>query len=132
MKWLTQIAVRQLTFNSAALHIVALLFVQTTVCLGLASACPCGDIEKPVAPEPPLDAMAGLKFTYTKDYAQEFAKAIAAAKAVCLKHQNEANVAVVSDIDETLLDNRPEIERESGYKHGPQFGQWIEDRKSVV
>lgn len=64
--------------------------------------------------------------THVTLYDQEFDKAIAAAREACKKHKGELNVAVVSDLDETLLDNRPFIEQHVKDFSWPLFSQWIQ------
>lgn len=65
---------------------------------------PYPDLKIP-AGTPKDDPQAGLAFMKTQQYKDEFDKAIKDAKAICEKHVNEPLVCIVSDIDETLLDN---------------------------
>jgi len=72
-----------------------------------ASACPCSEIPKPPETSPePVDRKKGIEFSHTAKYREEFRAAIESARAACKKHIGEPNVCVVSDLDETLIDNR--------------------------
>ncbi len=71
-----------------------------------ALACPC---ESLVVPVPPLlNQEAGLKQSYNPEFTKEFARTIDSAKLACEKYVGKPHIAIVSDIDETLLDNREE------------------------
>jgi predicted secreted acid phosphatase len=94
-----------------------------------AIGCPCSEIPKPQAPAEPLDQPAGLEFTHTPEYTKEFDAAIDGAKQAITKHAGEPKVAVVADIDETLLDNRPYFEKHL-HSEWNQFHGWIDDAAS--
>lgn len=91
-------------------------------------ACPCHEIKAP-AQEPKDDAKLGLEFAKTKEYDKEFAKAVKDAKAECSKHIGEQYVAIVSDIDETILDNRSFFESHKEFKW-PEFFSYIAEAKA--
>lgn len=96
-----------------------------TITFNLAAfACPCSEIPKPDAKAPDLNRAAGIAFTRTPEYRKEFNAAIASARKAVLAHKGEGLVAVVSDIDETLLDNRLEFERHPDFKWS-EFAAWI-------
>lgn len=86
---------------------VALAFVLSLSGVEKATGCPCSEIQKPTAPAQPIDEQAGLQFTHTEEYTKEFNAAIEGARQAITKHLGEPKIAVVADIDETLLDNRP-------------------------
>jgi predicted secreted acid phosphatase len=94
---------------------------------GFVMACPCSQIPKPnPATDPdPDDARPGLAYSHTKEYAAEIVKAVDDARAACMKHVGEPKVAVVSDIDETLIDNRPELEKNGKFEWG-SFTKWVD------
>jgi acid phosphatase len=87
-------------------------------------ACPCSEIKQPNPEKEDLDGEAGLKFSHSKEFATEFESALASARAACTKHIGEPSVAVVSDIDETLLDNRPAFEETKGLNI-EKFNEWV-------
>ncbi len=89
-------------------------------------SCPCQDIPKPAADDPSYSRQKGLDFTHTAAYRKEFSEAIRQARQACLRHLGEKNVAIVSDIDETLLDNRLEFERHPKFTW-ELFDQWINE-----
>jgi predicted secreted acid phosphatase len=75
-----------------------------------------------------LPLSAGVKFTDTPAYQQEMDDALNAARKFCTdyqsKHEDEKNVAVVFDIDETLLDNRPFLRNQTEIKP-KEFFDWV-------
>src|SRR5262245_24882801 len=89
---------------------LALLIVFLTSAAPAISS-PCQDIKVPEDAERNANRITGLEFTHTSQYRREFADAIRAAKEACKRHLGEPNVAIVADIDETILDNREEIKR---------------------
>jgi predicted secreted acid phosphatase len=86
-------------------------------------ACPCSEI-KPIAQDTNPNRQAGIAYTYSKEYAKEFNKAITDAYKACKQHIGEENIAIVSDIDETLLDNREGLAKLSEFDYS-QFIDWI-------
>jgi len=85
--------------------------IACTICgAAFAYACPCNELAVPGNPEQGIDRTAGLEFTETKQYALDFQKAVLDARKALEAHAHKEGVAVVSDLDETLLDNRQEIE----------------------
>lgn len=92
-------------------QVAALYLIPSNTGLVLsADACPCSEV-KPLEKVPPDDLQAGIKFGETSEYKKEFDEAIKSARKFCegylKEHKGERNLAIVSDIDETLLDNRP-------------------------
>lgn len=100
-----------------------------------AIACPCSEITVPPAPSSTSSYEEGLKFTETTQYRREFTNAINSAKKFCTnykrEHPGENNLAVVSDIDETLLDNRPHF-RLHPVRSWDIFDQWVKESKAPV
>jgi hypothetical protein len=109
------------------LSIVALLAAASNS-TPVAIACPCNDLHKP-AEAPKDDHKAGLAFSKTPQYSKEFDKAIKDAKAACTPHIGKPYVAVVSDIDETLLDNREFFQSHPEFKWN-EFFTYITEGKA--
>src|SRR5271170_3727144 len=70
-----------------------------------AGACPCSVVSVPDT-DPGYNNIDGLKFSHTPEYRREFEEGIASARRYCKAHLDVAHRAIVSDIDETLFDNR--------------------------
>lgn len=109
-------------------YLVSLL-VSTSI--SAAVACPCSEIQRPAAADPSVNRTDGLEFSHTEKYQQEFAAAIAGARAACEKRIGQPNMAIVADIDETLLDNRPEFEKHQNFKWN-EFSAWANSSDSKV
>jgi len=77
-----------------------------------AGACPSDEIKMPAVDPPELSIASGLAFTHTAQYNGEFSAAVDSAKQFCAKykrqHPDVKSLAIVSDIDETIVDNREE------------------------
>lgn len=115
--------------RSTAPFVVAAILT-SSICGIAASACPCSQIPKPEAKGPDYDRAEGIAFTRTAQYRKQFSDAIAAARKAILEHQGDGGrLAVVSDIDETLLDNRLEFERHPEFKWS-EFAAWINEAKA--
>jgi predicted secreted acid phosphatase len=90
-------------------------------------SCPCGEVKLlSGVKESDFTAKEGLAFTKTSEYKKEFDAAISGAYQALKKHEGEKNVAVVSDIDETLLSNIPFFEKNEDYKWN-DFFKWAEE-----
>ncbi|HEY9868672.1 MAG TPA: HAD family acid phosphatase [Candidatus Obscuribacterales bacterium] len=92
---------------------------------------PCRDLAAPPDAAQQADRRKGLAFTYTPEYRREFKEAIDSARKACRRHSEKGKVAVVADIDETLLDNREEIRRHPDFDW-PQFFAWMGEAKAPV
>lgn len=92
---------------------------------------PCCDLAAPPDAGRDVDRRNGLAFTYTPEYRREFKEAIDQARKACRRHSGKGKVAVVADIDETLLDNREEIRRHPDFDW-PQFSAWMKEAKAPV
>ncbi len=99
-----------------------------------AIACPCAEITIP-NPQPETSYEIGLKFSETSQYKKQFAKAISSAKSFCTQYLNshpaETNLAIVSDIDETILDNRRQF-RLHPQRSWDLFDVWVNQSKAPV
>jgi predicted secreted acid phosphatase len=96
-----------------------------------AIACPCDAVNEPADAGKHINAAEGLKFSYTPEFQKQFDDAIESARSAVQKHLNEPKVAIVSDIDETLLDNRELFEQNPEFKW-PQFIEWANKSKAPV
>lgn len=99
-----------------------------------AKAAPCSEMKVP-SPAPAVNYTEGLEFTMTGEYKREFANAIKKAKAFCIKykraHPEEKNLAIVSDIDETLLDNREQF-RKMVKPNWDEFNAWVNESRAPL
>lgn len=106
-----------------------------TLNVTVAVACPCSEIQLPPAPPENEGYEVGLNFSKTSQYKSEFMNAVRSAKAFCLKykreHPDETNLAIVSDIDETILDNRPYF-RLHPVRSWDMFDKWVQESKAPV
>ncbi len=109
--------------------VAALIILFAAVCPAHSS--PCQDLKVPADAEVGIDRRTGLAFTHTREYRREFDAAIRSAREACKKHLGEPSLAVVADIDETLLDNREEIERHPDFSW-PQFWAWMRESRAPV
>lgn len=95
-----------------------------------ACARPASFFDKAVTQPAGIGNQEGLAFAKTEEYQKEFAEAIEDAKKACeqyLKENPDAkNMAVVADIDETVLDNRPHFEKSPKFNWN-KFVEWAEE-----
>lgn len=81
------------------------------------------------ATAPENGGVMGIQYSHTSQYKKEFHAAITAARKFCAdykaKHPTEKNLCVVSDIDETVLDNRPHVQRVGDDKDWGKFEEWL-------
>lgn len=107
----------------AALILVACLSL-ITISPSYAYLCTSKDIKPPVKPEKPLNRMDGLIYTYTKEYKDEVNQTFKDARTICKPFIGKPGMAIVCDLDETLLDNRPEVKTQPHYTPA-EFNAWI-------
>jgi acid phosphatase len=108
------------------------IFLATT---SAAAACPCSDFagNEAAKPRPDVGFEAGLTFTKTGEYRKQFDLAIADARKACEEHMGEPRVAIVSDLDETLLDNRELISRNKNDKDIlPHLPEWVNEARAPL
>jgi predicted secreted acid phosphatase len=104
------------------------------VCRQSSQSCDCKDIKVPEDAKK-LDAAAsaeGYSYTHTGEYKKEFHARVAEAKSFCAKYRKEhpdQKLAVVSDIDETVLDNRGCTKGE-GHGDWSDYDNWITQSKA--
>jgi hypothetical protein len=118
----------------SAINVALALFLSVSfVREGAAESCNCEKITVPPVPED-VGPDVGLQFTHTPAYHREFHSAVSAARKFCenyrKEHATETNLAIVFDIDETLLDNRPEVERNHDPHDWTEFDRWIRESKA--
>lgn len=114
--------------------------IRTALVLSIVSCClvgqpsfslPANDVKPPPLVEKDFGNRIGLDFSKTPEYKKETKKAIDDAYAACkqfLKNKQAGKVkgfgAVVSDLDETLIDNRPHFDATPKF-NWPAFEAWI-------
>lgn len=100
----------------------------------IAIACPCSEVKVP-NPPPETSYEAGLNFSKSSEYHKEFSGAVTSAKKFCIKylneHPGETNLAIVSDIDETILDNREHF-RQHPVRSWDLFDKWLNESRAPV
>lgn len=112
----------------AALLIASAAAVSYTV--PIAESCPCDALSVPAnVNESEFSAKIGLDFARTPQYAREFQEAINGATAEINRHIGEKGIAIVSDIDETILDNRPFFEEHEQF-NWQDFFAWVEQAQA--
>lgn len=85
--------------------------------------------------EPPeLSIPPGLSYSRSALYKKEFWQAINSAKKFCQQykhdHPDARNLAIVSDIDETIVDNREEFIKHPDKFVWSQFEEWIKQARA--
>ncbi len=97
------------------------------------SACPCKVYGTPAEEPSDIGNQKGIEFSHTSEYRKEFKNAIESARKTCLdylaSHPDDRSMAVVSDIDETLLDNRSYFEKTSEFKWS-DFKAWVKQAEA--
>lgn len=101
--------------------------------VGAAFACPCDKYDKPAEEPKDIGNKHGLEYAKTAAYKKEFSEAVASARKSCedylKEHPDANNMAIVSDIDETVLDNREHF-AETGDFEWKAFVKWVEQSKA--
>ncbi len=108
---------------------VACLSVSLIISAGASLACPCSTISVPE--NPGYTNVGGLLYSHTSGYSKELAEAIASAKRYCEEHMNVPNRAVVSDVDETLFDNR-QFDAENQKFSRDKWDEWVAQERAPV
>jgi predicted secreted acid phosphatase len=86
---------------------LSLCVTSLALCATAALAVPANQITIPQ--DPHFDSAAGLKYTETPEYRAEISSLVKRAREECQPFVGQDKVAIVFDIDETLLDNREEF-----------------------
>lgn len=95
-------------------------------------AIPADQIKKPDKPPYAVGNKIGLAFSQSSQYKREFKEAVAGAYKACrdwMKAHPGQNGAIVSDIDETLLDNRPFMKDHPDFKWD-EFLKWFDEARA--
>lgn len=110
----------------------------TGVCLlaPTAMAIPANDVKPPPQKENDFGEKVGLAYSHSAEYKKETDKAISDAYLYCKKFladnkDGSKKGAVVSDLDETLIDNRPHFAKEAKFSW-PAFEAWIKTADAPV
>lgn len=109
--------------------LLSLLLPAVVACQGV-WACPCGQVVVPAA-DPGYNNIDGIAYSQTIEYRREFEDAIVAARRVCESHMGIANRAVVSDLDETLFDNR-EFDAANPKFDQNKWVEWVREERAPV
>jgi predicted secreted acid phosphatase len=81
--------------------------------------------------DPPYSTAVGLEYAETQTYKDEFEQAIQSALVAAKKHLKTPKRAVVSDLDETLFDNR-EFDREYPVFRRDLWNEWVEKESAPL
>lgn len=112
--------------------IKSFLFSSLSILLAIPASfsCPCNEL-KPESRGPDISAKDGLAYMKTAEYKKEFSKAIADARKACEKHLGEEHLAIVSDIDETVISNKEYFEKhlETGWS---DWDEWLHSEKGTL
>jgi len=118
--------VRLPTKSSFYLTIAALALLMPPV-----EALPANDVKPPPLHEKDFGNRLGIDFSKTPEYKKETEKALDDAYAACKKFLSDKEKgtakgipAVISDLDETLIDNRPYFDKTPEF-NWPAFEAWI-------
>ncbi len=111
---------------------LALAISNTVLAPFAIAACNCTEIKVPATEPADINPSEGYKWSFTPERDAEFHAAIQKAKEFCIdykqKHPKE-NLAVVSDIDETVLDNR-ECLKTFSKDDWTAFFAWIDEARA--
>lgn len=97
----------------------------------VSTACPCSEVRVPETARAEADQAAGLAFSKSAEYRREFKRAIAEARAALAKSQGASGVAIVSDIDETIIDNREGLARRQDFDR-EEFFKYMAEAKAPL
>lgn len=114
----------------ALLSVCATISLATSINSLPADAIPAVDVKPPVQKFTDYGSQIGIAFSKTPAYTKEFDAAIADAYKACKEKLPDIKagkkLAVVSDVDETLLDNRPFFEKQTKFDW-PAFTAWVKN-----
>jgi acid phosphatase len=112
------------------------LITAVLMCLPAALAKPSADMQMPAVEPPELSIPSGLTYAHSQQYKKEFSQAIDSARKFCQQYKREhpaaRNLAIVSDIDETIVDNREEFIAHPDKFIWSQFEDWIKQARAPV
>jgi predicted secreted acid phosphatase len=115
-------------FRLAAMGVVSLLLP-----INAALALPSSQYDKPVTQPKEVGRDNGISYAKTEEYKKEFDSAVADARRACEQYLKDnpgaTDMAVVSDIDETLLDNRDHFTTVKEFDWD-KFVHWVNEAKA--
>lgn len=110
------------------------LITALRICLPAADGRPSAEMQMPTDEPPELSIPSGLSYASSSQYKKEFSHAINSAKKFCQQYKREhpdaRNLAIVSDIDETIVDNREEFKAHPDKFIWSQFEDWIKQARA--
>lgn len=119
--------------KNASLGLVLALIAGLAVSACPAFALPASHYQKAVAAPKGIGSAEGLAYAKSDDYKKEFSTAIEDGKKACQQfikeNPNAKSMAVVADIDETVLDNREYFETAKEFDW-TKFVTWVEESKA--
>lgn len=98
-----------------------------------AFSCECAVYKESIKKPDDVGAEQGLKYMKSSEYRKEFSKAIADATDACKRYAREhpdESLAIVSDIDETVLDNSDHFRENHANFDWPTFKKYAEQSKA--
>jgi predicted secreted acid phosphatase len=120
----------RLQFTSLAWVIAAMVALLTPY---PASACNCDEVKIPTPSESEFGSKIGLEFYHSPQYRKEFSQAVHDAHEFCKKYKQEHpenhKLAIVSDIDETVIDNSKVFEKIEKVD-ADAFWVWVESAQA--
>jgi predicted secreted acid phosphatase len=93
-------------------------------------ACPCSEVKVPASQGKEFTISEGLSYMNTGAYRQEFEKAVGSARKACEKHRGEKHLAIVSDIDETVLSNAEYLKAHPDGGWGDFDSAWVSQSRA--
>jgi predicted secreted acid phosphatase len=122
-----------LAFVVALVQVIVLALVVTLLLGTPAFSCDCAVYKESIKKPDGIGAREGLEHMRSSEYRKEFAKAIADGYDACKRYAREhpdQSLAIVSDIDETLLDNSGHFKEDHKNFDWPTFKTWAEQSKA--
>ncbi|HEY9714658.1 MAG TPA: HAD family acid phosphatase [Chroococcales cyanobacterium] len=96
-------------------------------------AFPPSEVHVPVKAPEGTDYIKGLEFSESSECKKQFKSAVESGRKFCQEylkeHPNDRNLAIVSDLDETLLDNREEFRAHPTHDWAP-FDAWVAEARA--
>jgi len=112
---------------------IVMAFFAVTLFGTPAFSCDCALYKESIKKPDDVGAEQGLKYMKSSEYRKEFSKAIADAVDACKRYSKEnpdKSLAIVSDIDETLLDNSAHFKESHDKFDWPTFKKFAEQSKA--
>lgn len=123
------------SFTTEFLRLLPAVSLAAALTGGPAPGCPCSEFKQPADSHLPahVSAKAGVDFTNTTAYRNQLASAVANAKRACQQHIVDTYGCIVSDLDETLLDNRQFIGQHTGPNESwSLFTEWVKQAQAPL